>query len=68
MDAFRKTFGFVVGALIVVFSVLDNCPRVGAIAVGLLMMGVFSVEEAIKFFRGPSTQGGRDGSNHTDDN
>jgi hypothetical protein len=41
-----------VGIALVVFGITDACPRIGAIAVGLLMMGVFSVPEAIAVIRG----------------
>jgi hypothetical protein len=54
MEAFRRTFAFVVGTLLVVFGVMDECPRIGAIAVGLLMMGVFTVPEALGVIRGKS--------------
>jgi len=47
-------FAFFVGAAIVVGGLIDECPRVGAIAVGLLMMGVFSVPEAMRFIQGRS--------------
>ena len=52
METFRKTFAFVAGVGLVFFGVLDDCPRVGAITIGLLMMGVFTVPEAMKLIRG----------------
>lgn len=52
MEAFRRTLAFVVGVVIVFFGITDNCPRVGAIAVGLLMMGLFTVPEVMKVVRG----------------
>lgn len=55
MESFRKTLAFIVGMLLVVFGITDACPRIGAIAVGLLMMGVFTVPEAIGVIRGTST-------------
>jgi hypothetical protein len=55
MDQFRRTLAFLSGIMLVVFGVTDECPRVGAIAVGLLMMGVFTVPEAIGVIRGESS-------------
>jgi hypothetical protein len=46
-DIFRRTLAFVIGLIIVLFGLLDECPRVGAIAIGLLLMGVFTVPEAL---------------------
>jgi hypothetical protein len=57
LDRFRGTFAFLVGAAIVVGGLIDECPRVGAIAVGLLMMGVFSVPEAMRFIQGRNGNG-----------
>jgi hypothetical protein len=37
---------------LVIFGVTDQCPRIGAIAVGLLIMGVFTVPEALAVIRG----------------
>jgi hypothetical protein len=56
LSAFRRTIAFLVGILLVVFGITDACPRIGAIAVGLLMMGVFSVPEAIGVIRGTNTK------------
>jgi hypothetical protein len=53
-NTFRRTLAFVVGTLLVVFGITDACPRIGAIAVGLLLMGVFTVPEALKVIRGDS--------------
>ena len=47
MDVFRRTLAFVVGLAIVIAGISDKCPRVGAIVVGLLLMGVFTVPEAL---------------------
>ena len=52
LDTFRKTLAFLVGLALVVFGIGDECPRVGAIAVGLLLMGVFTVPEALRVIRG----------------
>lgn len=52
MEWFRTTLAFVVGLLLVVFGIIDTCPRIGAIAVGLLLMGVFTVPEALRVIRG----------------
>jgi hypothetical protein len=46
-DIFRRTLAFVIGLLIVLMGLLDECPRLGAIGVGLLLMGVFTVPEAL---------------------
>jgi hypothetical protein len=61
VDQFRKTVAFLSGILLVFFGITDDCPRVGAIAVGLLMMGLFTVPEVMKVVRGPS---GRDDDDH----
>lgn len=52
MESFRRTLAFVCGVVLVFFGVTDDCPRVGAIAVGLLMMGLFTVPEVLKVVRG----------------
>lgn len=52
MDALRKTIAFIVGVAIVTVGITDKCPRVGAIVVGLLMMGVFTAPEALDVIRG----------------
>jgi hypothetical protein len=57
VEAFRRTLAFVAGLALVIFGVTDQCPRIGAIAVGLLMMGLFTVPEAIGVIRGTSTKG-----------
>ena len=51
-NTFRRTLAFVVGIALVVFGIIDSCPRIGAIAVGLLLMGVFTVPEALGVIRG----------------
>jgi hypothetical protein len=38
--------------VLVIFGVTDACPRIGAIAIGLLMMGLFTVPEALTVIRG----------------
>lgn len=48
METFQRLVSFLVGVLIVVFAIFDECPRLGAIIVGLLLMGVFTVPEALK--------------------
>lgn len=60
MEAFKKLVGFLVGVVLVVFGVIDQCPRLGAVVVGLLLMGVFSVTEAFTLIRGLSTEKGRE--------
>jgi hypothetical protein len=52
VEAFRRTLAFVSGVILVFFGVTDDCPRIGAIAVGLLMMGLFTVPEALGVIRG----------------
>jgi hypothetical protein len=54
VESFRKTVAFLAGIALVWFGVTDDCPRVGAIAVGLLMMGLFTVPEVMKVVRGPT--------------
>jgi len=53
VESFRRTLAFIAGVVMVFFGVTDECPRVGAIAVGLLMMGLFTVPEVMKVVRGP---------------
>jgi hypothetical protein len=48
MEIFQRVVSFLVGVLIVVFAIFDTCPRVGAIVVGLLLMGIFTVPEALR--------------------
>ena len=52
METFRRTLSFIAGVIMVFFGVTDDCPRIGAIAVGLLMMGLFTVPEAMRVIRG----------------
>jgi uncharacterized membrane protein len=52
MEAFRRTIAYLVGLALVVGGIMDECPRVGAIAIGLLLMGVFSVPQALGIIRG----------------
>ena len=54
MEGFRRTLAFVSGVILVFFGVTDDCPRIGAIAIGLLMMGLFTVPEAMRVIRGTS--------------
>ena len=56
MEAFRRTLAFVSGVILVFFGVTDDCPRIGAIAVGLLMMGLFTVPEALTVIRGTDSK------------
>lgn len=51
-DAFRRMLTFLCGLVIVLVSFLQECPRPAAIAIGLLLMGVFSVPEVIGFVKG----------------
>jgi len=52
MEAFRKTISFLAGLILVLFGVFDECPRLGIIVIGLLLMGVFTVPEAISVMKG----------------
>jgi hypothetical protein len=65
MATFRMTLAFVVGLALVVAGIMDECPRIGAIAVGLLLMGVFTVPEALHMIRG--TTGGTHDDPHAHD-
>ena len=56
MEAFRKTLAFVSGVILVFFGVTDDCPRIGAIAIGLLMMGLFTVPQAMGVIRGTNNK------------
>lgn len=55
MEAFKKLIAFLVGVVLVVFGAVDECPRLGAVAIGLLLMGTFSVTEAYTLIRGFTT-------------
>ena len=56
MESFRRTLAFISGVILVFFGVTDDCPRIGAIAVGLLMMGLFTVPEALGVIRGTNNK------------
>jgi hypothetical protein len=58
MEAFQKIVAFLVGAFLVLIAVLDECPRAAVIGVGLVLMGVFSVNEGLSIIRGTSRQRG----------
>ena len=51
MQNFRTFLSFLTGLFLVVVSVLDECPRVGELLIGLLLMGVFTVPEVIGILR-----------------
>jgi hypothetical protein len=38
---------FIAGLAIVLAGLMHECPRIAAIAIGLLLMGVFTVPEAL---------------------
>lgn len=59
-DTLRKTISFLVGLLIVIAAVMNECPRLLAISIGLLLMGLFTVPETFWFLKG---QYGDDSSN-----
>lgn len=46
-DVFRKTLTFLIGSVIVVGGLLDECPKIAVVAIGLLLMGVFTIPEAM---------------------
>ena len=52
METFRRTVSFLAGLVIVIGALLDECPRVADIAVGLLLMGIFTVPEALGIVKG----------------
>jgi hypothetical protein len=52
METFRRAISVIVGAILVLGGVLDECPRVAAVAVGLLLLGAFTAPEALKVVRG----------------
>lgn len=49
LEAIRRTLAFLAGLAIVVGGLINECPRVAGIAVGLLLMGIFTVPEALGF-------------------
>jgi len=52
MGIFRRTISFLAGVFLVVIGVLGDCPRFGAVIVGLLLMGMFTVPETIALLKG----------------
>jgi hypothetical protein len=63
LEVFQKTTSFIVGLLIVVAAIMNECPRLAAISIGLLMMGLFTVPEAFwylkdQLYRGKDDPGG----------
>ena len=56
MEGIRRFLSFSVGLIIVFVGVLGECPRFGAIVIGLLLMGMFSVPEAFHILKVRSTQ------------
>lgn len=52
MATLRTTIAFLVGVSLVVAGIVDECPRIGAVAIGLLLMGLFTVPEAFSVIRG----------------
>jgi hypothetical protein len=52
MDGFRRMLSFLVGLAIVVAGLKHECPRVATIVIGLLLMGMFSVPEALEIIKG----------------
>ena len=54
METFRKLVSIVVGALLIVGAILDDCPRVAMAAVGLLLLGAVTVPDVISVVKGAS--------------
>ena len=52
MDGFRRIISFLAGLFLVLIGILGDCPRFGAIVVGLLLMGMFTVPEALGVLKG----------------
>jgi hypothetical protein len=52
MEMFRKGVSIGIGGFLVIGGIIDECPRVATVAVGLLLMGAFTVPEAIGFIKG----------------
>jgi Sec-independent protein translocase protein TatA len=52
VESFQKTLAFLVGLFLVLFGILSKCPRIGSVVVGFLLMGVFTMPEAIRIIRG----------------
>jgi len=63
MESIRRFVSFLAGLFLVLIGILGDCPRFGAIVVGLLLMGMFSVPEALTMFKGRPMPG----SNMEDD-
>jgi hypothetical protein len=51
-EAFRKMLTFLAGLTIVIGALVDECPRVAAVSIGLLLMGIFTVPEAFGIIKG----------------
>ena len=52
MESFRKFLSILIGGLLIVGGIVDECPRVATVAVGLLLIGAFTVPEALGVLRG----------------
>jgi len=52
VDGFRRFISFFAGLFLVLAGILGDCPRFGAIVVGLLLMGMFTVPEALSIAKG----------------
>jgi hypothetical protein len=56
MDALRRFLSFVAGLILILFGFLGECPRAGAVVIGFLLMGMFTVPEALGILRGRVTK------------
>ena len=52
MESFRKFLSILIGGLLILGGIVDECPRVATVAVGLLLIGAFTVPEALSIVRG----------------
>jgi hypothetical protein len=51
VETFQKLMSFLAGMLILIGALVDECPRIPAAVVGLILMGVFTVPDAMVFFK-----------------
>lgn len=56
MEGIRKFLSFLAGLTLILFGMLGECPRAGAVVIGLLLMGMFTVPEALGVLRGKVTK------------
>lgn len=58
LDAIQRILTFLVGSLVLIGGILDDCPRPAVIAVGLLLMGIFTVPQAVSIVKSMITKEG----------